>query len=174
MVYKIKHEKKGILIVGLISLLLFYLFLFLNWGMSLSVALVCMAVAVVFAILYFVEQIVGTAVIIEDRMVIIKYFVGRKKIAVEEIAYLDIEKYKRYRRGNAMYTEYRMRMTINLLSGKKIVLTDKACAIKGVMGFLLSNYEEIPDEEVALYEAYLAIKQKCVKYKNWQSSDITI
>lgn len=173
MSFKIKHENFTNLIVCTVSTLLFFLILFFDFGIILWGSIICWTVTGISAVLFFIEQIVGTAIVIEDRTIIIKYFIGRKKIAVEEICNLDIERYKRYRRGHGAYTEYRLRMTINLLSGKKIVLTDKATGIKGAKGFLFSNYEEIPDEEVSLYKAYLAIRQRCVKHNNWQLNEPT-
>lgn len=171
MVFKIKHEKRSILIAALVFTLLFFLFLFIGLGPFLWALLACGAASGISALLYFIEQAVGTAIVIEDRTVTIKHFLGWKKIAVESIYNLDIERYKRYRRGHGHYTEYRMRLTINLLSGKKLVLTDKAMAVNSAAGFLLSRYEELPDEEVELYKAYLAIRQRCVKYNHWQVNE---
>ncbi len=156
MTFRIKHENKLYLIIPLISILLLFLFVFLNVIPFLFFVLFDIIISLFF-ILYFVEQIVGTAIVIEDRTVTIKYLLGREIIAIEEICNLDIEPYQRYRRGNACYTEYRMRMTINLLSDKKIVLTDKATAVKGTAGFLLNIRERVPDEDVELYKAYQII-----------------
>lgn len=171
MVFKIKHEKRSILIAALVCTLLFFLFLFIGLVPFLWASSACGAIAGICALLYFIEQAVGTAIVIEDRTIIIKHLLGWKKIAVESIYNLDIERYKRYRRGHGHYIEYRMRLTINLLSGKKLVLTDKAMAVNSVAGFLLSRREELPDEEVELYKAYLAIRQRCVKYNHWQVNE---
>ncbi len=172
--FKIKHENFATIIVCLVFTVIAFLFLFLfaGWYLALWVWTGCMTVVSISAVIYFIGQLMGTAIIINDRTIIIRYIIRRKKIAVHEICDLDIEKYSRYRPGNRYrrsYTEYRMRMTINLISGKKLVLTDRATAVKG--SILFKSYEEVPDEEVNLHKAYLAIRQRCIKYNNWQVAE---
>lgn len=150
------------------------LFAFPEETISLFIWIGGIAIAHISAILYFVEQAVGTTIVIEDKTIIIKYIIRRKKIAVRNICNLNIEKYKRIRPGNRYrrgYTEYRMKMTMELLNGKKLVLTDRATAvIKG--GLLqLAEYREVPDEDVNLYKAHAAIRQRCIKYNGWQTSE---
>ncbi|MBQ8410738.1 MAG: hypothetical protein IJX15_03285 [Ruminiclostridium sp.] len=173
MKFKIKHENPATIIVCFVSIILAFLILFIfsSWDIALFIWIGGMGVGSIAAAIYFIEQLVGTAIIINDRTIIIKHLIRRKKISVQEICDIDIEKYKRYRSGGRYrrsYTEYRMRMTINLLSGK-LVLTDKATAVRN--HFLSYEYEEIPDEEVNLHKAYLAIRQRCIKYNNWQVSE---
>ena len=123
---------------------------------------------------FFIEQAVGVTIVVEDKTIIVKYLIRRKKIAVQNICNINAEKYKRYRKGNKYrrgYTEYRMRMTIELLSGKKLVITDRATAVRNEGIFRSAQYEEVPDEEVNLYKAYMAIRQRCIKYNGWQTAE---
>ena len=178
MSFKIKHENSINLMVGLFSILIAFLVLFAfpKETFSLFVWIIGMGISVICAIFYFIEQAVGTTVVIEDKTIIVKYLIRRKKIAVQNICNINAEKYKRYRKGNKYrrgYTEYRMRMTIELISGKKVVLTDKATAVINEGIFLSARYEEIPDEEVSLYKAYMAIRQRCIKYNGWQIAETT-
>lgn len=172
MTFKIKHENSTNLLVCLFSTLIAFLVLFAfpKETFSLFVWLIGMNIAGICVVFYFIEQAVGVTIVIEDKTIIVKYLIRRKKIAVHNICSLDIEKYKRYRKGNKYrsgYTEYRMRMAMELLSGKKLVLTDRATAVINE-GVFHTRYEEIPDEEVNLNKAYLAIRQRCIKYNNWQ------
>ncbi|MBO5377410.1 MAG: hypothetical protein J6A41_03385 [Ruminiclostridium sp.] len=176
MSFKIKHENSINLMVGLFSILIAFLVLFAfpKETFSLFVWLIGMNISGICAIFYFIEQAVGTTVVVEDRTIIIKCLLRRRKITVQDICNINAEKYKRYRKGNKYrrgYTEHRMRMTIELLSGKKIVLTDKATAVRNEGLFGSAQYEEIPDEEVSLYKAYMAIRQRCIKYNGWQIAE---
>lgn len=159
MKFKVRHENKAFIIMGLISAILFFMFVFALTVVDLPIwtFVVSSGAAVIFAILYFIEQAVGTVIVIEDNAVVIKYFLGRKRIALEEINDVDIEQYERYRRKPYHHTEYRMKMTISPGNGKKIVLTDKASAVSGVKGFFFGELERKPDDEVNLYKAYQII-----------------
>lgn len=172
MSFKIKHENSINLMVGVFSILIAFLVLFAfpKETFSLFVWIIGMGILGICAIFYFIEQAVGTTVVIEDRTIIIKCFLRRRKITVTEICNLSIKSYERYRRKPTAHTEYRMRMTIELISGKKVVLTDTATAVTGMKGFLLCQYDKVPDEEVSLYKAYMAIRQRCIKYNGWQTA----
>jgi len=154
MTFKIKHEKKLVMIIGLISVLLFFVLGFFADKIPLWILKTDIAIAVVSFILYFIGQAVGTFIVIENNIVTIKYLFGRKRISVEKIRNVDIESYHRHRRGNSNYTEYRMRMTITLSDGKEIVLSDKATK----SGFTFGVPEKLPDSEVPLYMAYTVIR----------------
>ena len=164
MVFKIKHETKAVLILGLVSALLFCLLIFtmtLNPPTWVLLAFIAAASAGMTAtvVLYFTEQIVGTSVIVEDDTVTIKGLFGKKRIDIGDISNIDIEPYKRHRhsRSTGTYTEYRMRMRISVNSGKDIVLTDGATTMNGMKGFIFAKREQMPDEDVSLYKAYTVI-----------------
>ena len=158
MKFKIKHETFFYLIVSLISMSISLMFLSLNTDACILICLAFFVVADLFIVFHIIEHIAGITIVIQDKTVIIKSFLKRRKIAVSEISNLHIEKYSRYRHKPSAHTEYRMRMTIELFNNKKIVLTDNATAVNNVEGFLLSKYEEAPDEDVSLYKAYQIIK----------------
>ncbi len=158
MTFKIKHETKAILIICLITFILAFLTFFVASTVFLIVGFVLTGIMFLSAILYFVEQTVGTKIIIGFDDITIKYVIGYKKFSASDIKNIDIEKYHRYRHGRVTYTEYRMRMKIELYDGKTITLTDKATATTGTVAFLLSKREEMENEDVALYNAYMAIK----------------
>lgn len=157
MEYKIKHENKIIIIIELIALLILIIMIFFASALPLWSFFLVIAVMIAYPFIYLIERAVGTSVIIRDDEMIIKYLIGKKKITFDEVADVQIKKYKRQRHH---HEDYRMRMTINLKSGKKTTLSDTAGAIKGVTGFLLSTPEELPDEDVTLYKIYQEIKSR--------------
>lgn len=164
MIFKIKNETKAVLIFGLVSVSLFFLLIFMmalsppSW-LLLIFLMVASAAMTATVILYFAEQAVGTSISIEDDTVTIKNLFGKKRINISDISNIDIEPYIRHRhsKSSGCYTEYRMRMRINVNSGKDIVLTDSATAVTGLRGFVFANREQMPDEEVSLYQAYTVI-----------------
>jgi len=161
MKFKIKHETKGIIILALVSIELFFLLIVLSGlNMPLWLLWVAIAAAVLSVLLYPLEQIVGTSIIVEESSVTVKKLFGKKTIAASEIDAIGIRPYERFRRPAraAVYTEYRMQMTIALAGGDKVVLTDKATKVSGTKGFILGIRERIPDEEVELYKAYQIIR----------------
>lgn len=157
MKFKIRHEQKWIITSLLIcGLLYFLLLLSLLIGFPVWLLYVNTIAVTVLMLLYFLEQIVGTTVIVEADAVTIKYILCKRRIDTADISNLDIESYKRMRRrgGGAFYPDYRMRMTFTLSGGKKVVLTDKATN----SGLALVNPEKLSDSEVPLYMAYTVIK----------------
>lgn len=164
MTFRIRHETKAVLFIALAAMLLFFLFMFLS-VISLFliiVSTVFMAAALVCALLYFIEQAMGTSIIIEDSDITIKRLWKKNTIALSDIIDVRIEPYKRYRHPSrgATYTEFRMRMTIDVENGDDIVLTDKATGVNNAADFLLERHERIPDEDVPLYQAYQMIQSK--------------
>ena len=156
MEFKIRHEQKWIISALLIcGLLYFLLLLSLLIGFPVWLLYVNTTAVTVLMLLYFLEQIVGTTVIVEADAVTIKYILCKRRIDTADICNLDIESYKRMRRrgGGAFYPDYRMRMTFTFSDVKKVVLTDKATK----SGLALVNPEKLPDSEVPLYMAYTAI-----------------
>jgi len=164
MTFRIRHETKAVLFIALAAMMLFFLFMFLS-VISLFlifVSTVFMAAALVCALLYFIEQAVGTSIIIEDSNITIKRLRKKNIIALSDIIDVRIEPYKRYRHPSrgATYTEFRMRMTIDVENGDEIVLTDKATVVDNAAGFLTGRHKRLPDEDVPLYQAYQVIRSK--------------
>lgn len=161
--FKIKHEVNGIQYVSLAGILLFY-FIVICWAQNIPIVLlfIDIAVTIISAIIYFIEQMVGTTVIVDSGVVIIKHLFSRKTIGIGEICGLNIERYHRRRKAAryARYTEYRLRLTIITSTGKDIILTDTATGANGPMHFISSNNGELADEEVPLYHVYKAIKEQ--------------
>lgn len=157
MKYKIRHEQKWILITVLISVLLFFVFV-ITTALRFPIWLLFadLAVLILSMLLYFLEQIAGTSLQIEEKSVTIRHLLRKQKITVSEISDLQIEPYQRMRRrgGSAAVPDYRMRMTITRTDGKKIILTDKASE----SGLTFGNPRRLPDSEVPLYMAYEAIQ----------------
>lgn len=162
MKYKTKHESKLFIIICLVSILLAILcmFAFIKFDIPYQSILVFTNVAVVAGILYFIEQLIGTAIIVDNDSVSISRFGIKRRIPIGEIFNLSIENYQRYRRKPLPHTDYRMRMTLNRLHGSDIVLTDNAATHKGLYGFLAGDYCRRPDEEVELYKAFMAIRSR--------------
>ena len=99
MTFRIRHETKAVLFIALAAMLLFFLFMFLS-VISLFlifVSTVFMAAALVCALLYFIEQAVGTSIIIEDSDITVKRLRKKNTIALSDIIDVRIEPYKRYR-----------------------------------------------------------------------------
>lgn len=162
MKYKIKHESKMIRTVSVIAFVLAVAALFFLEG---EAAGVITLFAILFALLFYamslIEKTAGTTIIIENGYVVIKHILWKKKVSIAEISAISADRYEESRRrssGHALarYTEWRIRMTMTLASGKTIELTDTAT--KAVRKSLLRTYEPLPDEEVPLYMAYQIIE----------------
>ena len=164
MIFKIRHETKAVLFITLTAMLLFFALMFISvYSMKLIfVSLPFLAVSLICSLLYFIEQAVDTTLIVEDSELTIKRLWKRDTIFLSDINDVRIEPYKRYRHPSrgAAYTEFRMRMTIDVENNGKIVLNDKATGIKSAAGFLLGRRERIPDEDVPLYKAYQVIQSR--------------
>lgn len=159
MEFKIKHENMTSLIICLISFIAAFFLLFLNDTIPSLPFFICISVTAITAILYFAEQLIGTAIIISGSEITIKYFIGKRTISAQEICDIKIERFTRYRKGNPSYTEHRLRLIIKLHGGGTIRLTDKATAVKGKVAFIFSRHKPVEDDDVNLYQAYLAIRE---------------
>ena len=164
MIFRIKHETKTVLFIAFAAMLLFFALMFISvYSLKLIlVSLPFLAVSLVCSLLYFIEQAVGTTLIVEDSELTIKHLWKRDTISLSDINDVRIEPYKRHRRPSrgVAYTEFRMRMTIDVGNSGEIVLNDKATGIKSAAGFLLGKRERIPDEDVPLFKAYQVIQSK--------------
>lgn len=161
MKFKIKHEEKAIQIVTLISFFMMFAVLGIPHYTVRGVAVILAdAVTVISASLYFIEQAAGTVISVEDEYIKIRHIYKRKKIYIDEISDINIERYERRRkqgRYGSHYTEYRMRMTISTVSDGDVVLTDTATTVRGLTGFLFSRHDRLEDDEVHIYQAYQMI-----------------
>ena len=159
--YRIKHEDKRILIV----LIFFTVMVFVSvpalilsseidlnaWRWNIYITVASFAGMFLSMIIYFIDMALGTVIAVDDHRVILKRLLGRRTIAMEHIDDLDIDDYHRIRRHRI---EYRKKMTLYLQNGKKVVLKDNASYIENIMGFILGERSQLPDEKIPLYNAY--------------------
>ena len=178
MYFEIKHETTWIKIVSAISCLLSFeaimMFCLITenfekvpvWIIAVFILLMILLAAA--SALYFIEQAVGTRIVVEDGTITVRHLFGKSRITPDNIRDVQIERYRRARRkthtivckgGGYHFLEYRLRMTIHMLNGKNVVLTDTAMTEKGgIFGSLFSTMEALPDEAVPLYNAYQVIQ----------------
>ena len=173
MCFKIKHENTAVKIISIVSIILWFqaicLFCLIAEKadkMPLWLTLPFAGIMVLLtaaSCLYFAEQLIGTVITVEDGFVTVKHLFGTKRIAFSDISNVQIERYKRIRKkkstlsphGGYMFAEQRLRMTISVMNGKPIVLTDTAMTAQGGLpGGLFSTMEPLPDESVPLYNVY--------------------
>lgn len=173
MSFKIKHENTAVKIISIVSIILWFqavcgFCMICDSFDEIPVWLILPFVVILILLLagsclYFAEQLIGTVITVEDGFVTVKHLFGKKRIAFSDISNVQIERYRRIRkkkniltpRGGYQFMEQRLRMTISVVNGKNIVLTDTAMtATGGLPGGLFSTMEPLPDEAVPLYNAY--------------------
>ena len=108
-------------------------------------------------IIYFIDRAVGATIKVDDTTVTVSQLFGRKKIAIDEIEDMEIEDYFRTVIRSRVY---RMKLTIFYSGGRKLVLKDNASKINGLWGFVTGEREDLPDQEVTLYQACKYIESK--------------
>ena len=108
-------------------------------------------------IVYFIDRAVGATIKVDDTTVTVSQLFGRKKIAIDEIEDMEIEDYFRREIRRRVY---RMKLTIYYSGGRKLVLKDNASKINGLWGFVTGEREELPYQEVTLYQACKYIESK--------------
>lgn len=153
MAFKIKHEKLSILIFLIVSFLLLSVlsffsvveekYLFLFFSLILQLLLI---------FLFIIEQTTRTVIYVDDETVTIKHLFVKKRLDIRQISNIQTERYKRRHKNH--FKECRMRMTISLNNGKKVMLNDTAMKGIGTIGVLTLSSAELPDEEIELYKAY--------------------
>ena len=177
MQFKIKHEKTAVRIISVVSVILWFQavcgFCLLCDALDevpvwlILPFVVIMVLLIAASCLYFAEQLIGTVITVEEGFVTVKHLFGKKRIAFSEISNVQLERYRSIRKkkttlsphGGYQFFEERLRMTISVMNGKNIVLTDTAMrATGGLPGGLFSTMEPLPDEEVPLYNAYQFIQ----------------
>ncbi len=126
-------------------------------GITLAICVSLLALIFLSMILFFVDKAIGAVIEVDDTTVKVTQLFGRKKIAIKDIDDIEIEDYQRrvIRR-----LEYRMKMTILYGGGKKLVLTDNASEIKGILAFLTAERTPLPDQEVTVCKACKYIGSK--------------
>ena len=157
MSYKIKHESLifPIIMMGVMLLLLGTTVFDIGlstWGLK-----IFFGIMIILPFLHLITNMVGVTVIFEDSYMVIKSLWSKKEIAYDPITDVTTKRYKRRRRYRY---DIRMKMTINLANGKKIVLNDNAGEFRGVSSFMRSTPYDKPDEEVPLYQVCQMIRSK--------------
>ncbi len=126
-------------------------------GITLGSCVSLAALTVLAMILYFVDRAVGATIDVDDTTVKVSRLFGRKKIAIDDIEDMEIEDYFRTEKHHRVY---RMKLTIFYGGGRKLVLKDIASRLNGFWGFVSGEREQLPDEEVILYQACKYIESK--------------
>ncbi len=159
MKFKIENENIITLRICLASMLI-AVFLYMANNSRPDIAFcICAAVNVITGIMCLLDKFVGTSIIIDGREITIKYVFGKKVIYVEEIYDIRYERYiVEQKRRSVFPDEPRLRVFIELHSDETIILTDKAYIKDKNRKYIISRLKELPDEEVVLYRAYMAIK----------------
>lgn len=157
MKYRIKHQDPTFAIILLFCILLVFASAFFNtilpiWTIGLHLAVVLLTI-----LLSLIDSMVGVTVIGEDSYMIIKSLWRSKRIDYDQITDVMTKRYKRRRRYRY---DIRMKMTISLANGKKVVLNDNAGEFRGVSSLLRSVPYDKPDEEVPLYQVCQMIRSK--------------
>ena len=157
MKYRIRHQNPTFAIILLFCILLVFASAFFNTIVPIWVLEVHFAVILLTVLLSLIDTTVGVTVIGEDSYMIIKSLWRRRRIDFDQITDVTTKRYKRRRRYRY---DIRMKMTINLSNGKKIVLNDNAGEFRGVSSFMRSTPYDKPDEEVPLYQVCQMIRSK--------------
>lgn len=129
-------------------------------GIAICVCAGLLALMFLFMILFFVDKAIGVVIDVDDTTVKVSSLFVRRKIAIDEISDMEIEDYKR---NVVREMEYRMKLTIFYGSGKRLVLTDNASEINGLMGFVTGERDILPDQDVTVYQACQYIESKMRK-----------
>ena len=153
MVFRIRHENFCLLMAMIAAFLLLIVVACVCIVHEQTLVLICTLILLCgIMILFALVQTVRTKIVVSDDAVVIRHLLIRKKIAMDEIRDVRIERYSRLHK--VAYREQRMRMVITTDRDKKTVLTDKAMAGIGKTGLLHIGSDVLPDDAVPLYQAY--------------------
>lgn len=157
MKYRIKHQSPTYAVIAIVCMMFMIGTVFVNDILSFKIMYVFYAIMLLAIFFNLIESAVGVTVIGEDSYMIIKSLWRRKRIDFDQITDVTTKRYKKRRRYRY---DIRMKMTISLANGKKVVLNDNAGEFRGVSSFLRSNPFDKPDEEVPLYQVCQMIRSK--------------
>ena len=147
-----------------------------------GIFILCAAAEVIFVLLYLLERIFGTKVIINDDHVRIKMLLRRKTLRFDEIADTKYTHYEctrdnteRKQRSDSLLYKYaaadkkvrmRSRLIFYLDSGRAFSLNDDATNYKRKQKQWMTNPGIDPDEDVSLYQAYQCYLHACRQFYN--------
>lgn len=162
MIFRVKHENIISLVLLILSFLVFggLSFVFVVKEMPAPFLMSMLVLQCTAIIMFAVLQTKKTVITVGNKTITIKYAFSKKTFNIGEIYDIRIDRYER--RHKSHYIEKRMRMTLNLLNGKSIVLNDTA--MSGTGGVLTIASREVSDEYVELYKAYQAIKSRMQQF----------
>lgn len=195
MKFRIKHETPlfsyGIYIPWFVAIAALLLFVFLGFTIKdkyptiifAGIIALCIAVDIIFILLFFTEKIIGTKIIIEADHVKIKTLFRRRKIFYDNIADVKYTHYEcsssnRYRKSRSSSLLYKLteddenvRIRSQLIFypvlGKVITLNDEATDYKRKREKWITEPALDPDEDVKLYQAYRCY---CSAYRQYNNS----
>lgn len=120
---------------------------------------------------YFLEQIIGTRVYVDDEFVTIHYFLRYKKIDIKYIHHIDLDEYSRRIRYRGR--EYRVRMTLHMTQGKDIILNDNTTWRRTIAAYMFNLTESRPLSDTRIYRLYLEIESKLI-YRPQNTSQVKV
>ena len=162
MKYRIKHQTRAFQVAAMAAMCLYAVLLCISFGVE-SMVLYriltgALILAVVLTALCLLDMLVGGTIRVEDNKVTVSHLFFRRTVSVKSIVSLITETVEIHRNFPSDHFEYRLKMTMSVIPGNAMILTDNATAGLELFGIIFGSKDRRLDKDIPLYQAYEHIR----------------
>lgn len=162
MKYRIKHQNRAFQVAAMAAMCAYALLLCLSFAVQSMVLYRVLTGALILAIaltaLCLLDMLIGGAIVVDDRQVTVSHLFFRRTCPIRNIVSVITENIEIHRKFPSDHFEYRLKMTLSVIPGNALVLTDNATAGFELFGIVFGSKDRRLDKDIPLYQAYEHIK----------------
>lgn len=162
MKYRIKHQTRAFQVAAMGAMCLYAVLLCISFGVESMVLYRILTGALILAValtaLCLLDMLVGGSIYVDDSKVTVSHLFFRKSVSIRSIVSVVTENIEIHRRFPSDHFEYRLKMTLSVIPGNPLILTDNATAGLELFGIVFGSKDRRLDKDIPLYQAYEHIK----------------
>ena len=132
MKYRIKHQTRAFQVAAMGAMCLYAVLLCISFGVESMVLYRVLTGALILAValtaLCLLDMLVGGSIYVDDSKVTVSHLFFRKSVSIRSIVSVVTENIEIHRRFPSDHFEYRLKMTLSVIPGNPLILTDNATA----------------------------------------------
>ncbi len=162
MKYRIKHQTRAFQVAAMGAMCLYAVLLCISFGVQSMVLYRVLTGALILAValtaLCLLDMLIGGSIIVKEKEVTVSHLFFRRTVSVKSIVSVITENIEIHRKFPSDHFEYRLKMTMSVIPGNPMVLTDNATAGLELFGIVFGSKDRRLDKDIPLYQAYEHIK----------------
>ena len=162
MKYRIKHQTRAFQVAAMAAMCLYAVLLCISFTVESMVLYRILTGALILAValtaLCLLDMLIGGSVRVEGTQVTVSHLFFRRTVSVRSIVSMIPETIEIHRKFPTDHFEYRLKLTMSVIPGNAMVLTDNATSGFELFGIVFGSKDRRLDKDIPLYQAYEHIK----------------